>query len=129
MPQASALDRYLAAFARLHTDRNSRRWPDATRNQAPHKPLFLLSVLDLFDAGRVTANRIVITPDLLDLFSAYWSRVMPPGQRSNLAYPFFYLRSEGFWHLVPMPDKAALLNSLSQVSSLRRLSEVVQARR
>jgi len=54
-------------------------------NQAPHKPLLLLSVLDLFEQGETTSNLIELTPD----------------SRGDLTLPFYYLRSEGFWHLLP----------------------------
>ncbi len=73
----ATLSNYLKSFSRLRTDRTG-GWTAATQGQAPHKPILLLSVLDLFAQGRITANLIEITPELGELFAAYWSKVMPP---------------------------------------------------
>lgn len=39
--------------------------------------------------------------------------------------PFFHLRSEGFWKLLPKPGKGEALNASSQIRSLSRLRETV----
>jgi hypothetical protein len=44
------LPHYLHAFTRLRTDRTG-GWTDVIRSRAPHKPLLLLSILDLFAQG------------------------------------------------------------------------------
>jgi hypothetical protein len=46
-------DRYRQAFSNLRTDAGRTRWPARTRHRAPHKPLLLLSVLDLFAQGAI----------------------------------------------------------------------------
>lgn len=55
---------------------------------------------------------IEIPPDLGELFSSYWPRLMQPDQRSTIALPFFHLwkENENFWHLLPRPKKEALLS-------------------
>ena len=95
------LDRYLQAFSNLRTDKSRARWPALTTYRAPYKPLLLLSVLDLAAQGALPVNLVELTPDLGDLFARYWQQVMPPDRRGSLAMPFFHLRSDGFWHLVP----------------------------
>ena len=102
------LNQYIRLFSKLRTDRTG-GWTAVTQSQAPHKPILLLSVLDLFAQGRVTANLIEIMPELGELFAAYWLKVMPPERRGNLALPFFHLRSSGFWRLVPQPGQEAAL--------------------
>ena len=114
---------YLHKLSHLRTDRTG-GWTAATQGQAPHKPILLLSVLDLFAQGRVTANLIEITPELGELFAAYWSEVMPPERRGNLALPFFHLRSGGFWHLLPRPGQEAALQAVRQVDTLSQLGKL-----
>lgn len=116
--------RYARCFAGLRRDVSRARWTERTRNGAPHKPLLLLSVLDLFEQGRITSNLIELTPDLGESFTRYWTRIMPPDRRGNLALPFFHLRSDGLWHLVPKPGKRGALK-VAQIRSLTRLQDAV----
>jgi hypothetical protein len=97
------LREYVRRFTNLRTDRNRTHYPNQPEHRAPHKPLLLLAVMDLFAEGELERNLVTVTPDLLETFALYWSRVMPRERRGILAYPFFHLRSEGFWHLVPRP--------------------------
>lgn len=122
--EMNGLEIYLERFAKLRTDFSPTRWPAQTIYRAPHKPLLLLAVLDLIAEGTISSNLIEITPDLGELFTLYWSRVMPPDQRGNLALPFFHLRSEGFWHLLPKPGKEAALASIRQIRSVNQLCEL-----
>ena len=81
--------------------------------------------MDLFAQGIIAANLIEPTTELGELFTLYWARVMPPDQRGNLALPFFHLRSDGFWHLVPQPDREAILVAIRQTRSVGQLRDVV----
>jgi putative restriction endonuclease len=116
---------YARRFARLRTDKNRFRWPTTKSNRAPHKPLLLISVLDLFEQGVVESNLIELTPDLGELFSQYWAKVLPFDRYGNIVLPFFHLRSEGFWHLLPKPGKEEALSTTSQMRSLSQLREMV----
>jgi len=51
--------------------------------------------------------------------------VLPLDHRGNLALPFFHLRSEGFWELLPKSGTGEALNSSSQIRSLSQLRETV----
>jgi len=124
MKPESCLPLYLPKFSHLRTDRTG-GWTAATQGQAPHKPILLLSVLDLFAQGRITTNLIEITPELGELFAAYWSKVMPPERRGNLALPFFHLRSSGFWHLLPQPGQESALVAARQVDRLSQLGRLI----
>ncbi len=123
------VEHYVRRFAGLRTDRSRARWPAITRHRAPHKPLLLLAVLDLFAQGSIERNQIELGPALGELFTSYWGRVMPPDQRGNLALPFFHLKSEGFWHLIPLPGKGEVLAGSSQIRSVNRLRETVSGAR
>ena len=116
----NGIDDYARRFARLRTNRNRKVWSGVTAHQAPHKPILLLCVLDLFDSGEISSNLVEISEDLAELFGLYWERVLPFGRPGNLALPFFHLQGDGFWHLLPGQGS----NSLgSQITSLGRLRE------
>lgn len=119
------LEMYMKQFSQMRLDTNTKRWTPKTTNRAPHKPLLLLSILDLFAQGRIKANLIEVTPELGSLFADYWSKIFTDGRRGNLALPFFHLRSSPFWHLVPHPGQEAHLDQISQVDTLGHLAQTV----
>jgi putative restriction endonuclease len=120
------IENYAERFARLRTNRNRKVWSGVTAHQAPHKPLLLLCVLDLFDSSEVSSNLVEISDDLTELFGRYWERVLPFGRPGNLALPFFHLQGDGFWRLLPRHENAWIS---SQITSLTRLrDEVIGAR-
>jgi putative restriction endonuclease len=106
------LEHFMTAFGRLNRDINRNRWTALTNHGAPYKPILLLSIFDLISQGVIKSNFIELSAELCDVFQGYWSLVIPPEQRSNIAMPFFYLRSEGFWHLIPFPGKENELNAI-----------------
>jgi len=116
------IDCYIDAFAKLRTDKNRNRWTEATTFRAPHKPLLLLSILDLVAQGRITRNFIEPAFELAETFAGYWQRIMPIGSAGNMAYPFFFMDSEPFWTLVPRPGIWPPAGRT--VSSMRRIREL-----
>ena len=119
------LGRYTGAFAKLHTNVNRSIWSQTVGHRAPHKPLLLLAVLDLYGWGTIQSNLIELTPELGDLFRLYWGQIMPPDQRGNLMLPFFHLRSDGFWHLAPRPGKEEVLAATRNAGSIGQLRELI----
>ena len=64
----------------------------------------LLAVLELAERGAMNSNRIPYERTL-EGFAAYFE-VVRDGSDHCLAYlPFLYLRSDGFWHLHPLPGE------------------------
>ena len=116
---------YAKRFASLRRDPSRVRWTERTRNGAPHKPLLLLSVLDLFEQGRMRSDMVGLTTDLGELFDRYWTRIMPPDKYGNLALPFFHLSGDGFWHLRPRSGKEDFLAASGQIRSLSRLRDTI----
>jgi len=94
------IDKYIQAFSNLRTDK-TRKWSPLTCHQAPHKPFLLMSVMDHFAQGIIAKNFIEPSFDLVDTFNIYWSSIMPLGSSTSMAYPFYHMNSEGFWHLDP----------------------------
>lgn len=116
------IERYVKAFAKLRTDKNRHVWSNLTSHQAPHKPLVLLSIMDLIAEGEITGNFIEPSFNLLDTFNRYWAAIMPPGSKGNMAYPFPRLKTDGFWHLIPNPGHENRIDM--DFSSMTRLREV-----
>ncbi len=115
---------YLHRLAQLRTDANRSRWTETTSFRAPHKPFLLLSVMDIAAQGELTSPFIEPSFDLIERFARYWDLVNPPSSKCNMAYPFFYMRSEGFWRLIPKPGKENDVHE-SVTSSITRLKTVV----
>ncbi len=119
---ASTLDEYVVRFSKLNTDKgNQWREISETKHQAPHKALLLLSVLDRYSEGAIKTNLVELDENLLELFAGYWTLVMPPDRRGNIAMPFFHLQSDGFWHLKLRPGQQIT----AKIHSVSRLNETV----
>lgn len=87
------LSKYLHAFKKLHIDRS--------HGNAPHKPILLLSILQLYQNDLITDNRIFLTPELVATFKSTWSLLVVTPHDCRISYPFYYLKSDKFWRLVP----------------------------
>ncbi|RJQ56375.1 MAG: hypothetical protein C4530_14615 [Desulfobacteraceae bacterium] len=60
-------------------------------------PILMLSVMDLFAQGSIAENFIEPSFELVDTFNLYWVRIMPPGAKTSMAYPFPRLKTDGFF--------------------------------
>lgn len=122
----SNLDDYLRRFAQLHTDRNRTRWPAETHHRAPHKPFLLLAVADLSANGRLTTNFIQFNAELRDAFGLYWKALFGHERPSGSPLlPYFYLKSDGFWHLIPVPGQESGLTQTREIGSVTQLQALV----
>ena len=121
------LEWYSRAFGSLKLEKNRNQWPAENSHCAPYKPILLMAVIDLIAEGKITSNFIEITPELGELFASYWSLirpVMPPERRmGDLVLPFYHLRSDGFWHLVPRPGKETIIEAGVVLRSISKLGE------
>ena len=123
------LSHYIDAFSRLNSARGT-AYLGETLHRAPHKPILLLSVLDLAAQGKLARNFVALSPDLGELFRKCWVRVMPRDRKTTQwAYPFFYLRSECFWQLVPHAGKETDLQAVRNISSFSELQGLVAGAR
>jgi hypothetical protein len=98
----------------LNTDKSRQDWTAASNYQAPHKPLLVLCILELFRRGRLSSRIVEPSLELETLFSELASLVYPSVQLGEMSLPFFHLETDGFWRLVPrkpgspIPDKARM---------------------
>jgi putative restriction endonuclease len=113
------LEYYAKKFSKLNTNKNK------SRGIAPHKPILLLSVIELIGQGFVKQNRIFLSPELIAAFLKYWSFLGSDLHRSIIYLPFFHLKSEGFWHLAINPNLESFAPKFKP-SSLNTLQEFVK---
>lgn len=113
---SSPLSYYLNKIERMRVER-TRDLP------APHRPLLLLTILDLIERGELSENRIEVSPLLVETYLNYWKHI-PTGQ-PRLYNPFPRLRSSGFWHLHPRPGQKTVLAATRSFQSMAHLNRIV----
>jgi len=78
------------------------------RGKAPHKPLLLLSLLDMAEAGELGGRTFMRTAGLVLRFKSYGALVSERWPtRLDMRMPFFYLRTQGVWHAFTLEMTAA----------------------
>jgi predicted restriction endonuclease len=63
----------------------------------PHKPILLLAVLDLIEAGHIRENKIFLDQELVGAFASRFREFASDGDWCQPVQPFFHLRSSPFW--------------------------------
>ncbi|MGF1571083.1 MAG: HNH endonuclease [Nodosilinea sp.] len=109
---------YAKKFANLRVDR--------ARGTAPHKPILLLTVLDLFEKGYLARNEIYLSPELTANFLKFWHQFVSSDHHSNIALPFFHLTGDKFWHLMPNPGFEAAIQVRVKIRTLPALRSAVK---
>jgi len=114
----SILQKYLQVFAKLK--RGGTRY-----GIAPHKPVFLLSLIEQVEKGLVTNNRFYVTPELVGTFLENWRLLVTTPHSADFTQPLYYLQSdrvegEPFWMLVPMPG-CQISAHIKSVNTLKAL--------
>ncbi len=95
--------------------------------KAPHKPILLLSIIQLIHKGVIQTNRIYITGELVIAFKSNWNRLVETNHIPNFSLPFFHLNSEPFWRLVftnSFIDRNEKINSLGKLKSRIDFAEI-----
>jgi putative restriction endonuclease len=78
------------------------------RGKAPHKPLLLLCLLDMAEAGELAGRTFTRTAGLVLRFKTYGALVSERWPtRLDMRMPFFYLRTQGFWQAFTLEMTAA----------------------
>ncbi|UKT62797.1 HNH endonuclease [Pedobacter mucosus] len=113
----STFQKYLNAFTRLK--RGVTQY-----GLAPHKPVLLLSLIELIEKGIVENNQFEVNADLVATFKENWLLLVPTMHQPDFTQPFYYLQSEKvtgkpFWIL--QPNVGMQINA--HIKSVIRLSE------
>ena len=86
--------KWLGKLTKLNTATGSGK----CRGKAPHKPLLLLCLLDMAEAGELAGRTFTRTAGLVLRFKSYGALVSERWPtRLDMRMPFFYLRTQGFW--------------------------------
>lgn len=93
--------------------------------RAPHKPVLILSIIQLIQRKEITSNRIFITPELLLEYKNVWNIMVDTAHTPNFALPFFHMRSEAFWHLVTKPGMELQVTKSKSIKSFKNLKEAI----
>lgn len=115
---AKDLGYYVKKFSKLRVDR-------AHGTVAPHKPILLLSVIELFQQGSIQQNQIFLSPELISTFLKYWTHLGSDIHRSDIALPFYHLTGDSFWHLSPNPGFESTIAAKVKLKSLAALRNAV----
>ena len=92
---------------------------------SPHKAVMLLATMDLVSGGDVNSNQIRLSPEMMEHFRRYFDVVRTDADSCTPINPFFYLRSEPFWHHQAVPGKEAICESLSSPGGRKKIGEVI----
>jgi putative restriction endonuclease len=93
--------------------------------KAPHKPILLLSIIQLIAKGIINSNRIFITADLLLSFKQNWNQLVETNHTRNFSLPFFHLRSEPFWYLAAKYGKEIETTGSKSIKSFKNLEDTI----
>ena len=112
------IDYYLRKFDQLRIDRSHGR-------PAPHKPILLLSIIEMIERDVIRENEIELTPEMVSTFLNYLNSLYPD-QKGIVALPFFHLKSDGFWHLVPSEGYETLFKLIRHIKSSYQIRDMVK---
>lgn len=79
----------------------------------PHKAILLLGIMKLIEDGIITENRIELGKVIADAFSSSWKKYMGDAKVPSVWTPFWYLKSESFWHFKSNGNEDLLQGLLS----------------
>jgi len=72
---------------------------------APHKPVLVLTLIELIDKGLVADNKFFITPEFVATFKENWALLVNTENNCDFSQPFHYLQSDGFWQVLKKDGK------------------------
>jgi putative restriction endonuclease len=81
--------------------------------------------MDLIAQGLIQANLIQLNVDLMDIFDLYWVKVMGVEKTGSPILPFYHLKGDKFWHLVPVPGMESTLTLVRHIRSIGQLQALV----
>ncbi len=113
-----ALPYYAKKFATLNVNRHRER------GAAPHKPVLLISMIELIEQGKMRLNQLPLSPELISTFLKYWRSLVRTDHRADISLPFVHLTGDKFWHLAFYPDsETATATGLGRkgVTAVRRI--------
>lgn len=117
--ERTLLNKFLHKLTRLNR-------ANTVYGKAPHKPILLISIIELIEKGLVFNNRIYVNADLVGVFQENWRLLVNTLHQSDFTQPFYYLQSEKverqqLWFL--QPKLGCQINA--PIKSVNKLVEVL----
>ena len=72
------LQYYAKKFAKLNVNKHR------VRGAAPHKPVLLISVMELIEQGKMRLKQVPLSPELISTFLKYWRSLVRTDHRSDI---------------------------------------------
>tara|TARA_R110002049_G_scaffold7173_11_gene42598 strand:- start:1225 stop:2184 length:960 start_codon:yes stop_codon:yes gene_type:complete len=114
---SNQLSKYIHQFTTLRRDYKN--------GGAPHKPVLLLSIIQLFEKEIYNSNEIRLLPELVAVFKSTWNQLVTTEHYSNFSMPFYHLSSANFWTLIPNEGCEVWINSKTSMRSFNNLKIAV----
>lgn len=65
-------------------------------HERPHKPVLLLTIIDLLDHGLINRNEVPLSEELVRAFRSYFDVVRLGDDQPSIQNPFYFLSGDGF---------------------------------
>lgn len=98
---------------------------DRAHGVAPHKPVLLISLLQTFQKGVNDSKIIRITPELVAFFKSNWTLLVTTNHHCRFTLPFYHLKSDKFWKLVPNVGFERIIQFSASMRSFANLNIAV----
>jgi putative restriction endonuclease len=99
---------------------------DSKNGGAPHKPILLISLIQSFQQNIYKSNQITILPELVGLFKSNWASLVATNHTCLFTLPFYHMRTEPFWSLIPNEGCEIWVNSKSSMRSFANLTTAIK---
>jgi len=99
-----SIEKYEKQFKDLNVDKNEKNQDSYNADAAPHKPILLLSLIKLYEDGKMDLSNInpktalARNSDLKELSRDLW-RALDYERTFDIALPFYYMKDEDFWNI------------------------------
>lgn len=74
-------------------------------HEQPHKPAWLVSLIDRLDRNIITQNLFPLSDDLVATFKRFFAAIKKHDDQPTIQNPFFHLCGDKFWESVPVPGE------------------------
>jgi hypothetical protein len=99
-PGVALQEHWLSKILQLKQDHDQQTWTGKTLFASPHKPLFLLAVLEAIHRGEFDNALLSLTSQIAADFGHFWSLVLPNVPTGDPFLPFVHLSSDDMWELL-----------------------------
>jgi putative restriction endonuclease len=99
---------------------------DRAHGIAPHKPILLLAVFEMFRNEEMIKNEIYLSHLLNYKFLKYWSYLGSEAHNPDISRPYFHMQSGKFWHLVANPGYEKIVSSKVKLKTLSEVKKAVK---